>query len=106
MYRPRPGDVLVSQSSARADRYSIGVVDDAEHGVARRFDDALRTAEQLARQQKVDGWYTCDHTHFLLIVRHRSVVETTADGRASKQEVRNVEGWHDRRDRMRVCRGR
>ena len=39
MYRPRLGDVLVSKSSARADRYSIGVIDDAEQAVARRFDE-------------------------------------------------------------------
>jgi hypothetical protein len=71
MYRPRPGDVLVSQCSARADRYSIGVVAEAEQAVARRFEEAMRAARQLARQQKVDGWYTCDHTHFLLVARHR-----------------------------------
>src|SRR5687768_9218864 len=106
MCRPRLGDVLVSKSSARADRYSIGVIDDAEQVGARRFDEAMRTAKRLACRQKVDGWYTCDHTHFLLIARHRSVVETTADALASEQEVRNVEGWHDGRDRMRLCRGR
>jgi hypothetical protein len=82
MYCPRPGDVLVSQTSARADRYSIGVVDDPEQAVARRFDEAMQTAKQLAHRQQVDGWYTCDHTHFLLVARHRAVVEATADGPA------------------------
>jgi hypothetical protein len=86
MYRPRPGDVLVSRSTARADRYSIWVVDAAAKTVARRFDEAMRTAKQLARQQKVDGWYTCDHTHFLLVALHRSVIETAADGHASEEE--------------------
>ena len=74
MYRPRAGDVLVSQSSARADRYSIRA-DDVELVVAPRFDEAMRTANQLARQRKVDGWYTCDHTHFLLVAHHRSAIE-------------------------------
>jgi len=81
VYRPRPGDVLVSQRSARADRYSIGVVNDAEQEVAPRFDEAIRTARQLARQRKVDGWYTCDHTHFLLIAHHGSATKTAVDGR-------------------------
>jgi hypothetical protein len=74
MNRPRRGDVLVSQRSARADRYSIGVVDDAVHEVAPRFDEALRTAKRLAGQRRVDGWYTCDHTHFLLVAHHRSAM--------------------------------
>jgi len=93
MYRPRPGDVLVSQSSARADRYSIDVVDDAEQGVAPRFDEAMRTATQLAGERKVDGWYTCDHTHFLLVAHHRSAIETAVDGLASEEGGRNVESW-------------
>ena len=81
VYRPRPGDVLISQSSARADHYLIGIVDDAQRRVARRFDEAVFIAERLARQQKVDGWYTVDHTHFMLVADHRSDVDATAVGR-------------------------
>jgi hypothetical protein len=76
-YRPQRGDVLVSRSSARADHYRIGIVDDAEHSVAQRFDEAVRMAKRLARQQEVDGWYTVDHTHFLLVAHHRSGVDAT-----------------------------
>ena len=93
MNRPRPGDVLVSQKRARADRYSIGVVDHSEEGVAARFDEAMHTATQLAGERKVDGWYTCDHTHFLLVAHHRSAIETAVDGLASEEGGRNVEGW-------------
>ena len=75
MYYPRPGDVVVSRKSARADRYSIAVVDDAEQRVAPRFDEAMRTAGQLASQRRVNGWYTCDHTHFLLVAQHRSAID-------------------------------
>jgi hypothetical protein len=74
MYRPRPGDILVSQKSARADRYAIRVVDDAGQKVTPCFDEAMRTARQLAGQRTVDGWYTCDHTHFLSVAHHRSGV--------------------------------
>ena len=63
--------------------YSIGVVDDAEQGVAQRFDEAMRTATQLAGERKVDGWYTCDHTHFLLVAHHRSPIKTAVGGLAS-----------------------
>jgi hypothetical protein len=105
MYCPRPGDVLVSRSTARADRYWIRVVDDAAQTVARRFDAAMRTAKQLARRLKVDGWYTCDHTHFVLVAQHRSVVEP-GDGRQPGQEEESVENRHRGRDRMRLCGGR
>src|SRR5688572_28405546 len=102
MYRPRHGDILVSQKSARADRYSIGVVDDAEQEVAPGFDEAMRIATQLAGERKVDGWYTCDHTHFLLVAHHRSANQTAVDGLASEEGGRNVEGWQYGRDRMRL----
>jgi hypothetical protein len=69
-----------SPKAARADHYRIGIVDDAEHSVARRFDEAMHIAKRLARQRRVDGWYTSDHTHFLSLAHHRWVVDATTNG--------------------------
>lgn len=70
--RPRPGDVLVSRPTARADVYAISVVPRAAHMTARRYPEAIDTAEELARQLRVDGWFTCNHTHYAPVARHRS----------------------------------
>jgi hypothetical protein len=68
----RGGDVLVSRSSARADRYAISVVNGAGQTVAPGFDEAMETAKALARRHRVDAWYTCDHIHFVPIGRYRA----------------------------------
>ena len=67
----RGDDVLVSRSTARADRYSISVVDETGQTVAAGFDEAMETAKALARRHRVDAWYTCDHIHFVSIGRYR-----------------------------------
>jgi hypothetical protein len=66
------GDVLVSRPTARADAYAVGVVGAAGGTGSARYEDALDTGRELARERAVDGWFTCDHTHFLRIARHRS----------------------------------
>jgi hypothetical protein len=67
----KSGDVLVSRPTARADVYAISVIPGKAHIVAARYQDAMEKAEELARGQAVDGWYTCDQTHFARIARHR-----------------------------------
>jgi hypothetical protein len=71
--RPAPtsGDVVVSRRTARADVYAISVVPSKAHIVAARYQDAMQRAQELARGLAVDGWYTCDQTHFARIARHR-----------------------------------
>ena len=68
---PRSGDVLAVQPTARADVYAISVVPTEAKIVARRYDDAMNKVRELARALAVDGWYTCDHTHFLRVASHR-----------------------------------
>ena len=68
---PESGDVIASQPTARADVYAISVVPAQAKIVARRYDDAMKRVRELARALAVDGWYTCDHTHFLRVASHR-----------------------------------
>ena len=69
---PTTGDVLISRSTARADVYAISTVPSESHVVATRYQDAMLKGSELARRLAVDGWYTCDHTHFVRIARHRA----------------------------------
>ena len=68
---PKSGDVLVSRPTARADVYAISVIPSEARIVAARYQDAMQKVDELARGLAVDGWYTCDHTHFARITRHR-----------------------------------
>ena len=68
---PQSGDVLASRPTARADIYQIRVVPTKADLVATRYDDAMERVRELARVRAVDGWYTCDHTHFARIASHR-----------------------------------
>ena len=68
---PKSGDVLVSRPTARADVYAISVIPSAARIVAARYQDAMEKVDELARVLAVDGWYTCDHTHFARVARHR-----------------------------------
>ena len=69
---PRSGDLLVSRRMARADVYAISVVPAEALLTTIRFDIAVETAGELARRREVDGWYTCDDTHFVPISRYRT----------------------------------
>jgi len=69
---PQSGDVLASRPTARADIYEISVVPTKADLVATRYDDAMERVRELARVRAVDGWYTCDHTHFARIASHRN----------------------------------
>ncbi len=63
--RPRAGDVLVSERSARADVYAISIVPAEAHASARRYVEAIKMVRELARELKVDGWFTSDQTHYV-----------------------------------------
>ena len=68
---PKSGDVLVSRPTARAGIYAISVIPSEARIVAARYQDAMEKVDELARELAVDGWYTCDQTHFARIARHR-----------------------------------
>ena len=68
---PKPGDVIVSERSARADMYEINLVSGGSEEVVRRYSEALERGGQIARRLGVDAWYTCDQTHYVLVARHR-----------------------------------
>jgi hypothetical protein len=69
---PRTGDVLISRRTARADVYAISMIPIEAHIIATRYQDAMLKGSELARRLAVDGWYTCDHTHFVRIAKHRA----------------------------------
>jgi hypothetical protein len=82
--RPVPGDVLVSERTARADVYVISVVPGPPLVVARRYSDAIRKVRDLAVERRVDGWYTADQTHYAHVVRYRPARHVqTRDAKAS-----------------------
>ena len=68
---PTPGDVLVSRATARCDVFAISVFPKDAHVVVSRYQDAIEKAREVAGRLAVDGWYTCDHTHFARIALHR-----------------------------------
>jgi hypothetical protein len=69
---PEHGDLLVSKRMARADVYAISVVPAEALLTTTRFEEAIGLLGELARMRAVDGWYTCDHTHFIPIARYRT----------------------------------
>ena len=69
---PQSGDVLASRPTARADIYEISVVPTKADLVPMRYDDAMKRVRELASALAVDGWYTCDHTHFARVASHRN----------------------------------
>ena len=69
--RLKPGDVLVSRPTARADVYEVSVVPAASHASLGRYENGMEAGRQLARSLGVDGWFTCDHTHFMPIARRQ-----------------------------------
>jgi hypothetical protein len=72
---PRPGDVLASERTARADVYEISVVPASAQLVVRRYPEAITTVRELSRQRGVDGWYTADQTHYAPVARYRAPLD-------------------------------
>ena len=68
---PHIGDVLASARTARMDVYTISLVPAAAHLSATRHAEALEIVRELARRLDVDGWFTCDHTHYARVARFR-----------------------------------
>ena len=69
---PKPGDVLCSRPVARADVHAIRVLPSEAQIIAIRHEDAMKRVGDLARELAADGWYTCDHTHFVRVASYRS----------------------------------
>ena len=69
---PIPGDVVASRPTARADLYLISVVPRAAHMTATRYAEAIDAVRELARQRRVDGWFTCNHTHYARIAPYQA----------------------------------
>ena len=74
---PNDGDVLASRRTARADFYTISIVPDTAHIRAGRYSEAISKVQELAERLEVDGWFTCDHTHFACVATHRTSVSPT-----------------------------
>jgi hypothetical protein len=68
---PRIGDVLASRPTARADIYTISILPAASHLTATRHSEALEQVRLLARELNVDGWFTCNHTHYARVASFR-----------------------------------
>jgi len=69
--RPQAGDVLASERTARVDVYTISVVPAAAHLTERRYSAAIEKVRSLALGLKLDGWFTCDHTHYVRVAHFR-----------------------------------
>ena len=75
---PRAGDVLAAGRSARADIYTISVVPAEAQTIAARYGEAIEKVRELARELRVDGWYSSDQTHYVRVASYRSLGEGTS----------------------------
>ena len=69
---PLAGDILASERSARADVYTVSIVPTDTLVTLRRYSAAIARVQELARTRQVDGWYTCDQTHYARVASYRS----------------------------------
>lgn len=70
--RPRTGDILVTEFTARADVRGLSIVPYEPEVVAARHDDVVAMARERARIRAVDAWLTWDCTHYARLASHRS----------------------------------
>ena len=68
---PQAGDILAAERSARADMFSISTIPADSDIVVTRYSEAIKRVQELARRRRVDGWYTCDHTHYACVASYR-----------------------------------
>jgi len=66
----RPGDVLVSHSTAVRE-HEISVVPNAPHATSPTHDAAVGEGRSEADAKGVDAWLTEDKTHVVKIASHR-----------------------------------
>ena len=71
---PQAGDVLASKRSARADVFTICIVSGSDEKRMKRYQEAIDRVRELAREWRVDGWYTCNHTHYARVAHFRQRV--------------------------------
>jgi hypothetical protein len=69
---PQAGDILASERSARADVFAISIIPTDSDITVTRYSAAIERVQELARARRVDGWYTCDHTHYARVASYRS----------------------------------
>ena len=69
---PQAGDILACERSARADVFSVSIIPTDSDVTVTRYSEAIERVRELARMRRVDGWYTCDHTHYARIASYRS----------------------------------
>jgi hypothetical protein len=68
---PQAGDILASERSARADVFTVSIVPTGSDVSVTRYSAAIERVQELARTRRVDGWYTCDHTHYARVASYR-----------------------------------
>ena len=71
---PHAGDVLASKRSARADVFMICIVSGVDDRRVKRYQEAIDRVLELARELRVDGWFTCNHTHYARVAHFRQRV--------------------------------
>ena len=69
---PQAGDILASERSARADVFTVSIVPTGSDVTVTRYSAAIERVQELARTRRVDGWYTCDQTHYARVASYRS----------------------------------
>ena len=69
---PQAGDILASERSARADVFAISIIPTGSDLTVTRYSAAIERVQELARRRRVDGWYTCDQTHYARVASYRS----------------------------------
>lgn len=72
---PQAGDVLASKRSARADVFTIRIVSGADDERVKCYKEAIDRVLELARELQVDGWYTCNQTHYARVADFRRRVQ-------------------------------
>jgi hypothetical protein len=70
--RPQAGDILASERTARADVFAISTIPADSAVTVTRYSAAIARVQELARARSVDGWYTCDQTHYARVASYRS----------------------------------
>ena len=69
---PQTGDILASERTARADVFAISIIPTDSDITVTRYSAAIERVQELARARRVDGWFTCDHTHYARVASYRS----------------------------------